>query len=139
VGAAGERRHALLPVYQGWLDAQALRGGALVQIMVVEGNHDAGGAGSSGSALFRVDPGLLRELAVRDDAELSADARATLDAGGPWSTYTLQRNGDAVARVIERPLSPGGPTVVLVAAPPLAFEQAPALYARIVADAQRVP
>ena len=51
------------------------------------------------------------------------------------SHQTLQRNGEAVARVIERPLAPGGPTVVLVAAPPEAFEQAPQLYAPIVADA----
>ena len=130
VGAAGERRHALLPVYQGWIDAQALRGGALVQIMVVEGP-----AGAGSSALFRVDPGLLRELAVREDGTVSTEARTLLDAAGPWSTYTLQRNGEAVARVIERPLTPEGPTVVFVAAPPLAFEQAPHMYARLVADA----
>jgi len=132
VGAAGERRHVLLPVYQGWIDAQALRGGALVQVLVVEGPASAGS-----SALFRVDPGLLRELVVREDDTVSAEARTLLDAAGPWSTYTLQRNGEAVARVIERPLTPAGPTVVLVAAPPLAFEQAPSLYARLVADAQR--
>jgi hypothetical protein len=40
-----------------------------------------------------------------------------------------------VARVIERSLVPGGPTVVLVAAPPEAFDQAPQLYVPIVADA----
>jgi membrane associated rhomboid family serine protease len=130
VGAAGERRHALMPVYQGWLDVQALRGGALVQVMVVQSGSTAGT-----SALFRVDPGLLRELAIREDEEIGDEARALLRAGGEWSTYTLQRNGEAVARVIERPLAPGGPTVVLVAAPPAAFEQAPQLYARIVADA----
>jgi len=99
---------------------------------VVEGPASAGS-----SALFRVDPGLLRELAVREDDTVSAEARTLLDAAGPWSTYTLQRNGEAVARVIERPLTPAGPTVVLVAAPPMAFEQAPSLYARLVADAQR--
>ncbi|MBA3545848.1 MAG: hypothetical protein H0T76_05135, partial [Nannocystis sp.] len=133
VGAAGERRHVLMPVYQGWLDVQALRGGAMVQVMVVQG-----GTATGTSALFRVDPGLLRELAIRDDAEIGDEARALLDrlaGAGGWSTYTLQRNGEAVARVIERPLAPGGPTVVLVAAPPAAFEQAPELYARIVAEA----
>ena len=130
VGAAGERRHALMPVYQGWIDLQALRGGALVQVMVIEGGMTAGT-----SALFRLDPGLLRELAVREDAALGSEARALLDAGGVWSTYALQRNGESVARVIERPLAPGGPTVVLVVAPPEAFEQAPQLYAPIVADA----
>lgn len=133
VGAAGERRHALMPVYQGWLDVQALRGGALVQVMVVHGGSAAGT-----SALFKLDPGLLRELAVRDDAEVGGEARALLDAAGPWTTYTLQRNGEAVARVIERSLAPEGPTVVLVAAPPLALGQAPQLYARIVADAALV-
>lgn len=131
VGTAGERRHALMPVYQGWLDVQALRGGALVQVMVVDGGMTAGS-----SALFRLDPGLLRELAVRHDVEIGAEARALLDATETaWSTYTLQRNGEAVARVIERSLVPGGPTVVLVAAPPEAFDQAPQLYVPIVADA----
>ena len=138
VGAAGERRHVLLPVYQGWIDAQALRGGGLVQILVVEGATAAGS-----SALFRVDPGLLRELAVQADDTLDAGAQAILTAGsagdaGAWSTYTLRRNGEAVARVIERRLGAAGPTVVLVAAPPLAFDQAPELYARLVADAVRV-
>ena len=37
--------------------------------------------------------------------------------------------------MIERPLAPGGPTVVLVAAPPTALEQAPGLYVSLVADA----
>jgi len=130
VGAAGERRQAAMPTYQGWLDAQALRGGALVQVLVVEGGSSPGS-----SALFRVDPGLSRELAIREDAGVGAVAREILDAAGPWSTHTLQRNGEAVARVLERPLGPDGPTVVLVAAPPEALEQAPRLYARIVADA----
>lgn len=139
VGAAGERRHALLPVYQGWLDAQALRGGALVQVLVVEGTSAAGG-----SALFRVDPGLVRELVVRTGDELSGEAREIADTSGAgvagaWTTYVLLRNGEAVARVIERRLGEAGPTVVLVAAPPLAFEQAPGLYARLVADAMPVP
>lgn len=131
VGAAGERRHASLAVYQGWIDAQALRGGALVQIMVVEG------VGSSGSsALFRVDPGLLRELTIRSDDGLDPAAREIVaGASGSWSTYTLQRNGEAVARVIERRLAESGPTVLLLAAPPLALDQAPTLYARVVADA----
>jgi hypothetical protein len=119
-----------MPVYQGWLDVQALRGGALVQVMVLDGGTAAGT-----SALFRIDPGLLRELAIREDGEIGAGSRAQLDAAGPWSTYTLQRNGEAVARVIERPLAPGGPTVVLVAAPPTALEQAPGLYVSLVADA----
>lgn len=130
VGTAGERRHPLMPVYQGWLDVQALRGGALVQVMVLDGGTTAGT-----SALFRLDPGLLRELAIREDGEIGAGSRAQLDAAGPWSTYTLQRNGEAVARVIERPLAPGGPTVVLVAAPPTALDQAPGLYVPLVADA----
>jgi membrane associated rhomboid family serine protease len=134
VAAAGEHRPVLLPVYQGWLDAQALRGGALVQVMVVEGATAPGG-----SALFRVDPGLLRELAVQADDALADDARAILSAAaGSWSTYLLRRNGEAVARVIERRLGEAGPTVVLVAAPPQIFDQAPGLYARLVADAALV-
>lgn len=134
VSAAGERQHPLLPVYQGWIDMQALRGGALVQVMVLEGGSVAGS-----SALIRLDPKLQRELVVRDDEEVTPDVRAILDAGGRWSTYTLQRNGEAVARVIERPLGAVGPTVVLVAAPGFALAQAPLLYAQIVADAALSP
>lgn len=134
VAADGERRHPLLPVFQGWIDTQALRGGALVQVLVSEGGPIAGS-----SALFRFDPGLQRELVVRDDAGIPDEARAVLDAGAPgWTTYTLQRNGVAAARVIERGFAKVGPTVVLVVAPAEALAQAPGLYAQIVVDA-RVP
>ncbi len=135
VGAAGERKHFLMKVYQGWIDAQALRGGALVQLIAAEGPLTAGS-----SVLFRVDPGLVRELAVREDGGIGEAARVVLDgARGVWSTYTLQRNGEAVARVIERSLTATGPTVVFVAAPPMAFDQAPEMYARLIAGAQHVP
>lgn len=130
VSTGGERRHPLLPVYQGWIDMQALRGGALVQVMVLEG-----GATPQASALIRLDPQLERELVIREDAAVDPAVRAILDASGAWSTYTLQRNGESVARVIERQLGAVGPTVVLVVAPGLAIDQAPGLYAQIVADA----
>lgn len=126
-----ERRHSLLPVYKGWLDMQALRGGALVQVLVLEGGSLPGS-----SALFRLDPGLERELVVRADEGIPEASRAALGAGAPgWTTYTLQRNGEAVARVIERPFGAVGPTVVLVVAPAEAIAQAPGLYAQIVAGA----
>ncbi len=132
VSAAGEREHPLLPVYQGWIDKQALRGGALVQVLVIEGGPIAGS-----SALFHLDPGLERELVVRADAGIPEAARAVLEAGAPgWSTYTLQRNGVAAARVIERAFGAVGPTVVLVVAAAEAIDQAPGLYAQVVADAR---
>ncbi|MBL9100084.1 MAG: rhomboid family intramembrane serine protease [Myxococcales bacterium] len=132
VSTAGERRHPLLPVYPGWIDMQALRGGALVQVMVLEG-----GSSPQSSALIRLDPQLSRELVVREDAGLDAGSRAALAGVEGLSTYTLQRNGVAVGRVIERSFGAVGPTVVLVAAPGEALEQAPRLYAQIVADAAR--
>jgi hypothetical protein len=111
---------------------QALRGGALVQVMVLEG-----GSSPQSSALIRLDPQLSRELVVREDAGLDAGSRAALAGVEGLSTYTLQRNGVAVGRVIERSFGAVGPTVVLVAAPGEALEQAPRLYAQIVADAAR--
>jgi hypothetical protein len=146
VSAAGQRQHPLLPVFQGWIDTQALRGGALVQALVIEGGPMPGG-----SALFRIDAGLQRELVVREDAAIPEAARAVLDSAmtgwslylpgeaPAWKTYTLQRNGEAVARVIERAFGAVGPTVLLVVAPASAHEQAPGLYAQIVADASRGP
>lgn len=109
-----EHLHPALPVFPGWLDTQALRGGHLVELVVVEGAHPPDGA-----ALFALDPALAHELVVRPE-----------DGG-----YTLQRNGETVARVHERGL--GDRTLLLIAAPPEALDQADSLYRELLADAAR--
>lgn len=132
VRAVGERRHPAMPVFPGWIDTQALRGGHLVELVVVEA-----AAPPEGSALFVLDPALAHELVVRHDGAAPPGFGETLE--GSLTSYTLQRNGEAAARVVERRLGEAGPTLVLLAAPPAALEQAPGLYARIVADAAREP
>jgi membrane associated rhomboid family serine protease len=117
--AAGAVYHPAVPVFASWLDRQALRGGHVVQLTVVEGSFPA-----DGSAFFALDPALSRELvAVPDPSHVL----------GEFTEYTLQRNGETVARVVERPV--GDRTVLLIATPPSALEQAPELYAAILADA----
>ena len=54
-----------------------------------------------------------------------------------FRSYLVQRNGQAVARVVERPL--GERTVALVAAPPEALALAPVLYASILVEASEEP
>lgn len=124
VRAAGERRHPALPVLPGFVDVEALRLGHLIQVLVARDVPD------DGTAILRLDESLGRSLVVRrDDA-----APAPLDA---LPSYTLQLNGEAVARVVEREL--GDRRVLLLAAPPEALEQAPELYAAILGDARRSP
>lgn len=117
---ADDRRHPLLKVFPGWLDTQALRGGYLVQFVVVPD------AQAEGSALFALAPALARELVIRPE-----DAPAPAFAG--FVNYTLQRNGETIARVVERRL--GDHAVLLLAAPASALDPAPALYSAILGDA----
>nr|WP_276603414.1 rhomboid family intramembrane serine protease [Nannocystis pusilla] len=117
---AEDRRHPLLKVFPGWLDTQALRGGYLVQFVVVPD------APAEGSALFALAPALARELVIRPE-----DAPAPAFAG--FVNYTLQRNGETIARVVERRL--GDHAVLLLAAPASALDPAPALYSAILGDA----
>ncbi|HEY8376207.1 MAG TPA: hypothetical protein VIK91_06945, partial [Nannocystis sp.] len=121
---ADQIRHPSLPVLAGWLDTQALRGGHLVQLVVVEGAPPDGG-----SALFSRAPALAHELVIRTDAE-------SPPAFDGLASYTLLRNGEPVARMIERPL--GDRTLLLIAAPLEALDQGAELYAAIVRDAARV-
>lgn len=125
VHAVGERRHPLVPVFAGFLDTQALRAGYLVEVIVAEGPPKDGE-----SALFRLDAKLAHELVVRPDGDAPPALR---EFGG----YTLQRNGESIARVVERTV--GERTVLLLAAPPSALDQAPELYAAILADAAPAP
>ncbi|WP_434415475.1 rhomboid family intramembrane serine protease [Nannocystis pusilla] len=117
---ADDRRHPLLKVFPGWLDTQALRGGYLVQFVVVPD------APAEGSALFALAPSLARELVIRPE---DAPAPAFAD----FVNYTLQRNGETIARVVERRL--GDHAVLLLAAPATALDPAPALYSAILGDA----
>nr|WP_276600028.1 MULTISPECIES: rhomboid family intramembrane serine protease [unclassified Nannocystis] len=117
---ADDRRHPLLKVFPGWLDTQALRGGYLVQFVVVPD------APAEGSALFVLAPTLARELVIRPE---DAPAPAFAD----FVNYTLQRNGETIARVVERRL--GDHAVLLLAAPAAALDPALALYSAILGDA----
>lgn len=117
---ADDRRHPLLKVFPGWLDTQALRGGYLVQFVVVPD------APAEGSALFALAPALAHELVIRPE-----DAPAPAFAG--FVNYTLQRNGETIARVVERRL--GAHAMLLLAAPATALDPAPALYSAILGDA----
>lgn len=119
---ADQRRYPLLQVFEGWLDTQALRGGHLVEFVVVDDPP------AEGSALFKLAPALALELVIRPE-----DAPAPAFAA--FANYTLQRNGESVARVVERRLD--GRAVLLLAAPPTALDPAPGLYSAILADATR--
>lgn len=122
---ADARRHPAMRVFPGWLDGQALRGGHLVEFLVAEGLTDA-----DGPALFALDPTLARELVIRPE-----DDPAPAFAG--FANYTLQRNGEPIARLIERRL--GDRALLLLAAPPSALDQAAELYAAILSDATLAP
>ncbi|MDC0719468.1 rhomboid family intramembrane serine protease [Nannocystis bainbridge] len=119
---AGERRHPLLQVFPGWLDTQALRGGHLVEFVVVPD------APAEGSALFVLAPALAHELVLRPEADPEA-------AFAGFTNYTLQRNGETIARLVERRL--GDHAVLLLAAPAAALDPAAALYSAILGDAVR--
>ncbi|MCA9659449.1 MAG: hypothetical protein KC486_13970, partial [Myxococcales bacterium] len=122
-----------LPMYAGVLDDTALHGGGLVQLAVVRGVEP----GRDG--LLELDPGLGREASLLvDDAPPPAIAAALGDAPGSWRSYVVSRNGGAVARVIERALPESDARLLLIGAPPVALEQAAALYAAILVGAAEV-
>lgn len=122
----------VLPRYAGLRDAVALRGGELVQLVVV----DVAGSGlaDDAAAIFAVDPALAHEVTLRHDEAAPPALAAALDAtGAPWRAYTLVRDGEVLAAVVERALGPR--RVVLIASPASALAGSPVLYARILADA----
>ena len=93
-------------------------------------------AGEPDGVIFTLDPALRRAVDVREDHGLPEQFTARMGAE-EFRSYLVQRNGQAVARVVERPL--GERTVALVAAPPEALALAPVLYASILVEASEEP
>lgn len=121
-----------LPSYPGLRDELALRGGDLVQLVVLEARERA----PDEPAIFELDPDLAREASLRPSPALPPVYRAALDAApGAWRSYTLTRDGESIAQIIERTPKPGGARLLLIASPARALTFTPALYAAILADA----
>jgi membrane associated rhomboid family serine protease len=126
-----------MPIVDGLLDTLELRDGSLVQLAVVRG------AAASGDALavFGLVEGLEREYSVTAAGPLPEPFAELLaaDATARWRAADLWRNGERVARVIERRLEvPAGreaATILLIASPPGAIEHAPAIYAAAMREA----
>lgn len=113
-----------LPIERGHVDAYALRGGQLVEILT-------GVAPADTPLPIAIDPSLSLQL----DAIATAPPRALvrrLDAS-EVRAFHLRRNGADVALVVERRVGKG--TIALVAAPPGAWRSGATLYAQILADA----
>ena len=140
----------LVPVIDGLVDSLELRAGGLVQI-----GATTQAAGSEGLALFDVVEGLEHELSVTAAGAMPEPYAALLaqqgiaERGGAeqgaatWRSADLWRNGERVARVVERRLAPG-PTgevavVYLVASPASAIHHGAELHAAILADATTDP
>ncbi|MEZ4429180.1 MAG: rhomboid family intramembrane serine protease, partial [Nannocystaceae bacterium] len=131
--AAGDGLDGGLPLYAGLVDSEALRAGSQLQYVV------APKGAAAEPAIFALDPSLRLEAGVRVDDELPPRVAEILSAApGSWSSALIQRNGELIARVIERTL-PDGPRVLLISAPPDAFEVTAELHARILADAAAAP
>jgi membrane associated rhomboid family serine protease len=126
-----------LPIVDGLVDTLELRDGSLVQLAVVRG------AGASGDtlAMFGLVDGIERELSVTAAGPLPEPFAELLaaDADARWRSADLWRNGERVARVVERRLDvPEGreaATISLIASPPGAIEHAPTIYAAILREA----
>jgi membrane associated rhomboid family serine protease len=127
-----------LPIFDGLLDTLELRDGSLVQLAVVRGSA----ASSESLAVFGLAEGLEREFSVTAAGPLPEPFAELIaaDAQGHWRTADLWRNGERVARVIERRLDvPAGreaATISLIAAPPEAMAHAPAIHAAILREAK---
>ncbi len=112
----------------GWSDLQARRaGGQVVGVVAplpVEGP----------SLPLYLHPQLKYQMSPRRDDAVPAQVGEILDAvDGEWSTHVLQRNGDPVARVLERTVHDR--RVAIIIAPTAALDRAPRLYATILAEA----
>jgi membrane associated rhomboid family serine protease len=127
-----------LPVLDGLLDTLELRDGSLVQLGVARGEAVT----SQELAIFGAVEELDHEVSLtavgplpEPFAELIAD-----DPEGRWRAGDLWRNGERVARVIERRLEvPEGEqpaAVYLVASPAGALDHEPAIYAAILREAR---
>ncbi|MFV8753746.1 rhomboid family intramembrane serine protease [Nannocystaceae bacterium ST9] len=130
-----------LPIVDGLVDSLELRDGSLVQLAVVRGESSESSE-VSGEPRPKLDA-LADSLGVSVAASLPERFAAALaDDGRHWRAFDLWRNGERVARVIERDL-PVGPseapaTVVLLTTPATAIDHAPELWQAILADAKVV-
>jgi hypothetical protein len=126
-----------VPIVDGLVDTLELRDGSLVQLAVVRGTS----ASADTLAVFGLVEGLEREVAVTAAGPLPEPFVELLaaDADARWRAADLWRNGERVARVIERKLDvpPGreAATISLIASPPGAIEHAPMIYAAILRGA----
>jgi hypothetical protein len=126
-----------LPIFDGLVDTLELRDGSLVQLAVVRGS----GASSDALAVFGLAEGLEREYSVTAAGPLPEPFAEIIaaDADARWRSADLWRNGERVARVIERrlvvPASREPATISLIASPPEALAHAPALHAAILREA----
>ncbi len=135
-----------LPIVDGLLDPLELRDGSLAQLAVVRGAASEPSADPEALdqlALFREIEGLDSELGVTMAGPLPEPFAARLaDDGQRWRARDLWRNGELVARVVERdlPVEPGQEpaTVVLLVTPASALGHAAELWAGILADARVV-
>lgn len=134
-----------LPIVDGLVDTLELRDGSLVQLAVVRGEPSQ----APPDETLEPAPKLADELVglgVTASASLPEPFAAKLaDDAEHWRAFDLWRNGERVARVIERDLpampaeaGQGPATVVLLATPAEAIEHAPELWTAILADARRV-
>jgi membrane associated rhomboid family serine protease len=126
-----------VPMVDGLVDTLELRDGSLVQVMVARGTAASGEM----LAVFGLVEGLEREVTVTAAGPLPEPFAELLaaDADARWRSADLWRNGERVARVVERRLDvPAGreaATISLMASPPGAIEHAPAIYAAILHEA----
>lgn len=130
-----------IPLEVGLVDSLQLRTGNVLSLSVAEPPPQAQpdgeptpavGGDTRNPVLFRIDPELERRFTAGGapqlpDPFLEALGQAEIRA------FTVRRNGEPVARVVERGVE-GGRTLVLVAAPPATLEHAPALYGAVMAD-----
>jgi membrane associated rhomboid family serine protease len=130
-----------LPILDGLVDTLELRDGSLVQLAVVRGSA----ATSETLAMFALVEGLEREFAVTAAGPLPEPFAELIaaDADGHWRAADLWRNGERVARVIERrievPAGRDAATISLIASPPEAMFHAPAVHAAIMREASVGP
>lgn len=126
-----------LPMLDGLVDTLELRDGSLVQVAVVRG----AAASAEAPAMFGLVEGLEREVTVTAAGPLPEPFTELLaaDADARWRSLDLWRNGERVARVVERrlevPADREAATITLIASPPGAIEHAPAVYAAILREA----
>jgi len=122
-----------VPVVSGLIDTLSLRAGRVVQLVTVPNT------GSDDAALFSSESALGHAAVVQQDDRLPEVFSRTLATAGPFRATVLRQNGIAIARVVERKLElhDGNTTsVVLVMAPPEAIEDAPTLFATLLARAR---